>query len=225
MEKKIERVGMKVHPAVLANASKIHDTVNSAIATDNYVAATMAMTKVLEYMGVDLTDENFLDTPHRFVKYLAEFMQGQANLEAILSVGFSTKHKEYHGMVTERNIPYRGMCAHHLLPFLGVAHIGYIPHKKVPGLSKIPRLVDAIATMSPGIQELHTDEIADAIYNILEPKGVIVVTDSKHTCMGCRGVRTPGVDTAMSTVRGVFRDVPAAREEFFSIIRSNHVGL
>lgn len=174
--------------------------------------------KLLGSLGVDLTDENFKETPERFVKYLREFLHPY-DPKDILKSSFSTKHAEYHGMVVQSGIPFRAVCAHHLLPFFGVCHIGYIPQRRVVGLSKLARLVKAAGLKSPSIQETITDEIADALYNCLEAKGVIVVVSAVHTCMTARGVAAPNVPTTTSTVRGVFRDVPAARDEFFSALR------
>lgn len=211
-------------PEDIALASKIHDKVNNRIGRANLIVATQHMRSVLALLGVDLADENFRNTPHRFVKYLAEFLQ-QGKASNVLATDFATKHSEYHGMVTQANIPYRAVCAHHLLPFIGSVAIGYVPGKRVVGLSKLARLVAAVGTSSPGIQEVQTDEIADALQEVLEPRGVIVVASAIHTCMCARGVAARDVPTITSTVRGVFRDVPAAREEFFAIIRSNHLNI
>lgn len=222
LHKMLNQPGVQCSPEQIALGAKIHDTVNDGIPTENYVAATLAMTKVLEYLGVNLADENFQNTPHRFVKYLAEFLKPH-HPASILGTDFAIKKAEYHGMVTQTNIPYRAVCAHHLLPFLGSVSIGYVPNKRVVGLSKLTRVVEAVGCMSPGIQENQTDEIADVINNVLEPRGVIVVVSAMHTCMCARGVAARDVPTVTSTVRGIFRDVPAAREEFFSIIQSNHL--
>lgn len=108
-------------------------------------------------------------------------------------------------------------CEHHLLPFQGFAHIGYIPDSKILGLSKFTRLVHAVSHEKPGLQEAHTEEIADIIFEKIPAKGAIVVIKAKHACMGCRGVNAPGVTTTTSCIRGLFRDVQAAREEFLSL--------
>jgi GTP cyclohydrolase IA len=183
-----------------------------------YLAAAKSMKEVLQHLGIDLQDENFQTTPERFVKYLAEFLQPY-DAKDILKSSFSTKKAEYHGMVIQSNIPFRSACAHHLLPFFGVTHIGYIPNGRVVGLSKLARLVRAVGLRSPSIQETITDDIADALYEELEPKGVIVVISAVHTCMTARGIAAPNVPTTTSTVRGVYRDVPAAREEFFNALQ------
>ena len=175
-----------------------------------------AAEELLRVLGVDLEDENFEDTPRRLVSYLEEFMQGGDPTE-VLRTGFSIDN-ETSGMVIEKDIPFRGMCAHHLAVFYGKVHIGYIPNGRVVGLSKLCRLVELVGTKAPSLQEFITDEIADSIKEVLEPRGVIVVASAVHTCMSCRGVRAMGVETITSAVRGVFRDVPAARQEFLSLI-------
>lgn len=189
--------------------------------TDRYLGAAKSMRDVLYQLGIDLEDENFRDTPERFVKYLAEFLQPYDYTE-ILKSSFSTKGGEYHGMVIQSNIPFRAVCAHHLLPFFGHAHIGYIPSHRVVGLSKLARLVRAAGLQKPSIQETITDDIADALYEELQCRGVIVVISAVHTCMTARGVAAPNVPTTTSTVRGVYRDVPAAREEFFNALSSGN---
>lgn len=185
--------------------------------SEMYLAAAKSMREVLGNLGVNLEDENFQTTPERFVKYLLEFLQPYDAAD-ILKSSFSTKTSEYHGMVIQSNIPFRSACAHHLLPFFGHCHIGYIPNGRVVGLSKLARLVRAVGLHSPSIQETLTDDIADALYKELQPKGVIVVISAVHTCMTARGIAAPNVPTTTSTVRGVYRDVPAAREEFFNAL-------
>jgi GTP cyclohydrolase I len=183
--------------------------------------AVRHMAAVLTAMGINLRDENFHDTPKRFVAYLHEFLQPY-NASAVLKTTFAAddpaSSTSYRGMVIQSNIPFRAVCAHHLLPFLGYAHLGYIPHKRVVGLSKLARLVEAVGLSTPSIQEIITDKIANNLNVVLEPSGVIVVVGAIHTCMACRGVAAPNVPTITSSVRGLFRDVQAAREEFFSCI-------
>lgn len=175
------------------------------------------MRQAMQELGMDLNDENFQETPKRFVKYMSEFLQPY-DAAAILKVGFESP-AEYHGMVAQANIPFRGLCAHHLAPYLGKCAIGYIPDKRVVGLSKLGRLVRAIGLATPSLQEKQTDQICDTLWESLEPKGVIVVVSAEHTCMGARGLAAPGVPTTTSSVRGIFRDVPAARQEFFDLIK------
>lgn len=187
------------------------------------VRATNAMRTVLEQLGMDLQDENFKDTPQRFVRYLQEYLNGDQNPEQLLRKGFSAPGHEYHGIVAQTNIPFRTICPHHLLPVVGKAHIGYIPTKRVVGLSKLTRIVHAVGVEKPRIQEEITDILADMLANELEAKGAIVVISAEHMCMAGRGVAAYEVPTLTSSVRGAFRDVPAARDEFFRLLQVSHV--
>lgn len=172
----------------------------------------------LDALGLDTTAEGLKDTPKRFVKYLLEFMQP---IDAtLLTSQWSVENKEHvDGILVQRNIPFRAICEHHLLPMFGVAHVGYIPNDSVVGLSKLARLVDAVGTSRPWIQEAITEAIANLLKNELKPKGVMVVTNAQHMCMGCRGVNTPGVETIFSKATGQFLMNPSAREEFFHLIK------
>jgi GTP cyclohydrolase I len=172
--------------------------------------------EVLEVLGLPVGDENFLETPARFIGYLKEYHQPY-NLDEVLKIGFS--NEQYRGMVVQADIPFRTCCPHHLLPVMGVAHIGYIPGKRVVGLSKFTRLVEAVGCEMPRMQETINDIIADKLCEKLEPVGVMVVIKALHSCMSGRGVAVPNVHTTTSSVRGAFRDNPAAREEFFRLIK------
>ena len=118
-----------------------------------------------------------------------------------------------------RDIEVYATCEHHLIPFFGVAHVGYIPNEKgqITGLSKLARLVDVYARR-PQVQERMTSQIADALMNVLEPSGVIVVIEAEHLCMAMRGVRKPGAKTVTSAVRGIFRDSESTRAEAMSLL-------
>ncbi len=165
-------------------------------------------------MGLDPRKPGLLDTPRRVTRYLMEFCQPFP--DNIWSGVFAANG--HNGIVAVSNIPFRMICEHHLLPALGRASIGYIPNKLVLGLSKLPRLVDAVGTEKPSLQEYITDRIADLLEENIEPSGTICMIKAEHTCMACRGVASPGVVTTTSSVRGLFRNVPAAREEFFHMI-------
>jgi len=175
--------------------------------------------RVLELLGLDSKSEGLKQTPRRFAEYLMEFNQGLQPIEEALGTTFEMG-EGYHSMVAQSKIPFRMICEHHLLPALGHAAIGYIPRDRVVGLSKLTRLVKAAGTNRPSLQEVICDTIADTMVRKLKPQGVIVVLEAEHSCMTCRGIAAPGVITATSAVRGVFRDVPQARNEFFSLIRN-----
>lgn len=184
----------------------------------NFLAST------LETIGLDLMDENFNGTAERFIRYLMEYNK-PFDPAKILKIGFrsgGTEH-DYKGMVVQTNIPWRTICPHHLLPVFGRCHIGYIPGNRVVGLSKLTRLAQAVGTEKPRMQETCTDVVADILTKHLEAKGVIVAISAEHGCMFGRGVLAHNTPTVTSTVRGLFRDVPSARQEFFELIRINHV--
>lgn len=168
--------------------------------------------------GSTLSTEAYQKTPGRFLRYLGEFNRQSDTSEVLGELFEGPRAEGIHGLVVQRNIPFRMCCEHHLLPAVGKAFLGYIPNTKVVGLSKLARLVDAIGTSRPSMQELLCEEIVDTLDRYTNAKGVICVIDSEHSCMACRGVNVPGVSTSTSCVRGIFRDVPAARSEFFSLI-------
>lgn len=173
------------------------------------------MVELLTSLGMDLNNESTKDTPRRFVKYLYEFHQ-KFDPEELLKATFD--HVGFGGLISQQNIPFRMVCEHHLLPAWGKAHIGYVPNKKVLGLSKFSRLVQAVGTEKPGLQETICERIADLLHDHLEPKGVIVIIKAEHSCMACRGVNIPNVATASSAVRGLFLTNPEVRKEFFALI-------
>jgi len=182
--------------------------------------ASNLIAAALETLGFDLTDENFNGTPERFVRYLLEYKRNY-EVEKVLRIGFTSTHVDngYKGMLVQSGIPFRTICPHHLLPVLGVCHVGYIPHERVIGLSKLTRVVEAVGHELPRMQETITDLIADILDKHLKAKGVMVVIKADHACMTGRGVKVHDTPTSTSTVRGLFRDVPAVRDEFFQLVR------
>jgi len=173
------------------------------------------LSQVFEYK---LASEAYEKTPGRLLRYLNEFNKDFDASEVLGGLFEGPNVESIHGLVVQSNIPFRMMCEHHLLPATGSAYLGYIPDGQVVGLSKLARLVDAVSTHKPSMQERICEEIASILDKHTHAKGVICVIDSMHTCMACRGINTPEVISTTSCVRGVFRDVPAARQEFFSII-------
>ena len=185
-----------------------------------------AMYTVLKSLGENPEREGLKETPKRVAKMYEEMFAsvGKTNDEIIseLSKTFTENDKEgnqkFGDMVIVRDIPFYSTCEHHLVPFFGKAHVGYIPNKKVIGLSKIARLVEAIAKR-PQIQERITKEVADCLVSMLEPVGVIVVIQAEHLCMSMRGVKKPGSNTVTSAARGAFKDDRSTRMEFLSLIK------
>lgn len=183
--------------------------------------ASNLMAAVLETLGFDLEDENFNGTPERFVRYLLEYKQ-PLNAGKVLKVDFtnatSKGEQGYKGMLVQSNIPFRTICPHHLLPVLGLCHVGYIPQGRLVGLSKLTRIVQAVGHELPRMQETITDIIADTLEEYLQARGVMVVIKADHGCMTGRGVKVHDTPTVTSTLRGLYRDVPSAKEEFFAML-------
>jgi GTP cyclohydrolase I len=182
--------------------------------------AVPLMSEVLKkVLGLRELPEGMKLTPERFVRYLLEFSQ-PVDADVILSTKFEGGDADgMQGMVVQSNIPFRMICEHHLLPAWGRAAVGYIPNGKVVGLSKLTRLVQRMGTAKPTLQELVCEEITQELVTNTGARGAIVFIQAEHSCMGCRGVNSPNVLTSTSRVSGVFRDVPAAREEFFNLLR------
>ncbi|MCA1186617.1 MULTISPECIES: GTP cyclohydrolase I FolE [unclassified Saccharopolyspora] len=182
--------------------------------------AAAAIRELLLAAGEDPDREGLRDTPARVARAYEELFAGlYTDPDAVLDRTFDEAHEE---LVLVRDIPMYSQCEHHLLPFHGVAHIGYIPNEKgrVTGLSKLARLVDLYAKR-PQVQERLTSQVADALVRKLEPRGVIVVVDAEHLCMGMRGVRKAGSTTTTSAVRGIFRSSASSRSEALSLIRGS----
>jgi GTP cyclohydrolase I len=180
-----------------------------------------AVREILLAIGEDPERDGLRDTPSRVARAYAEQFAGlRQRPQDVLSTVFDAGHDE---MVVVRDIEVYGTCEHHLLPFIGVAHIGYIPNQKgqITGLSKLARLVDVYARR-PQVQERMTSQVADALVDTLEPRGVVVVIEAEHLCMTMRGVRKPGARTATSAVRGAFRDSNVTRAEAMSLIYGRH---
>ncbi len=175
-----------------------------------------AVREILLAIGEDPDREGLRRTPERVARAYAEIFAGLELLpEQVLSTTFDLGHDE---MVLVRDIEVFSMCEHHLVPFHGVAHIGYVPSRdgRITGLSKLARLVEVYARR-PQVQERMTTQIADALVERLQARGVIVVLECEHLCMSMRGVRKPGARTITSAVRGQLRD-PATRAEAMSLV-------
>ncbi len=176
-----------------------------------------AVREILIAIGEDPTRDGLLETPSRVARSYAEQFAGlRQDPKDVLTTIFDAGHDE---LVIVRDIEVYSTCEHHMAPFYGVAHVGYIPNAKgeITGLSKIARLVDVFAKR-PQVQERMTSQIADAMMEILLPRGVIVVVECAHLCMSMRGVRKPSARTVTSAVRGAFRDSHRTRAEALGLI-------
>mgnify|MGYP000373143625 CR=1 FL=1 len=176
--------------------------------------AERAVRELLLAIGENPEREGLQETPARVARALKENFEGLwQRPEDVLTTTFDIGHEE---LVIIRDIEVFSHCEHHLTPFHGVAHVGYIPSGKITGLSKVARLVDLYARR-PQVQERLTTQIADAMVEILNPMGVIVIVDCEHLCMSMRGVRKSQARTTTSAVRGVLTN-PATRAEAISLI-------
>lgn len=182
--------------------------------------AERAVRELLLAIGEDPERDGLKDTPARVARAYAELTSGlRMDPADVLTTTFDLGHDE---MVLVRDIELWSMCEHHLVPFTGVAHVGYIPADsgKITGLSKLARLVDVYAKR-PQVQERLTTQVADALMELLEPRGVIVVIEAEHLCMTMRGVRKAGARTITSAVRGMMHNA-ATRAEAMALIHRNH---
>ena len=171
---------------------------------------------LLSEIGEDPTREGLINTPERVAKAWDFFSQGyRANVEEI--VNGAIFEEDCSEMVVVRDIEFFSMCEHHLIPFFGRCHVGYLPNKKIIGLSKIPRIVDAFSQRLQ-VQERLTSQIAETLMDILDPIGVGVVMEGRHLCMQMRGVEKQNSFATTSSMLGQFRKSPETRSEFLSII-------
>ena len=181
--------------------------------------AREAVRTLIAWAGDDPDREGLRATPDRVVRSYGEFFAGyEQDPVALLSRTFS-EVEGYDEMIVLRDIPMESHCEHHLVPIVGVAHIGYLPDRRVVGISKLARVLDVFAKRLQ-IQEKLTRQVADAICEVLQPRGVGVVIEASHECMTTRGVHKTGVKMVTSCLLGVFRDDPSTRREFLSMIHN-----
>jgi len=171
---------------------------------------------VLAMLGEDPRREGLVKTPERYEKALKFITSGyQQDLQGIVNGALFKCHCDE--MVVLRDIEFFSTCEHHLLPFFGKIHVAYLPKDKVVGLSKIPRIVDMFARRLQ-LQERLTQQVAEAIEEVISPRGVGVLCEAQHFCMMMRGVEKQGSSTVTSTMLGSFRSRKATRDEFLSLI-------
>jgi GTP cyclohydrolase I len=172
---------------------------------------------LLSEIGEDPTREGLINTPERVAKAWDFFSQGyRTNVQEI--VNDAIFEEDCSEMVVVRDIEFFSMCEHHMIPFFGRCHVGYLPNKKIIGLSKIPRIVDAFSQRLQ-VQERLTNQIAETLLDILDPVGVGVIMEGRHLCMQMRGVEKQNSFATTSSMLGQFRESPETRSEFLSIIR------
>ncbi|HEY4217159.1 MAG TPA: GTP cyclohydrolase I FolE [Gemmatimonadaceae bacterium] len=196
------------------------ESVEAVEPVESFDALESLVARELELLGEDPTRDGLLRTPHRVAEAMRWMTRGyQTRVEDVVNGAiFAESHEN---MVLVRDIEFYSMCEHHMLPFFGKAHIAYIPDGKIIGLSKLPRIVEVFARRLQ-VQERLTEEVAEALQEVLEPKGVGVVVEAVHLCMMMRGVEKQNSRTITSALRGQFRDCPMTRSEFLGLAhRSN----
>ena len=180
--------------------------------------AMQAVKTLIAWAGDNPNREGLIETPKRVVDAYKEFFDGyKMNPDEILSKTFE-EVEGYDEMVIIKNIRLESHCEHHIVPILGIAHVAYMPKKKVVGISKLARLVDVFAKRLQ-IQETLTAQIAETIQRVLDPLGVAVLIDASHQCMTTRGVHKPDSSTVTKRMLGVFKTDENVRSEFMELIR------
>ena len=168
-------------------------------------------------LGEDPQRESLRETPERYAKAMRFLTSGyESEPEDVVGSGIFSAEGE--GVVLVRDVEFHSLCEHHLLPFFGRAHVAYLPGDKIIGLSKIPRLVDLYSRRLQ-VQERITEQVADALMRLLEPKGVLVLAEARHLCMAMRGVEKQHSATATRALRGVYAHDAQARQEILSMIK------
>jgi GTP cyclohydrolase IA len=174
-------------------------------------AAQQAVADLLVALGHDVASEHLAETPRRAVEAYAELLSPES-----FRLTTFANDEHYDELVLARSIPLHSLCQHHLLPFVGVAHVGYLPGRRIVGLSKLARVVEHCSRGLQG-QERFTKQVADLLDEHLAPKGVGVVIEAEHLCMSLRGVQARGARTVTSALHGLLRDDARSRQEFFSL--------
>ena len=184
----------------------VHDTGDIDL-----TAAENAAGQFLKALGVSTDSESLRGTPGRMARAYAELFSPRP-----FDLTTFPNDENYDELVLARRIPLRSVCEHHLLPFVGTAHVGYLPGRRILGLSKLARVVEHFACR-PQVQERLTKQVADWLQTHLEPKGVGVVIEAEHTCMTLRGVQATGASTLTSTLLGTLRSDARSRSEFLAL--------
>jgi GTP cyclohydrolase I len=179
--------------------------------------AEQAIRTLLRWAGDDPNREGLIDTPARVARAYEEFYAGYAVDPVALLERTFEETDGYDEIVLLRDIRLESHCEHHMVPIIGRAHVAYLPHRRVVGISKLARVVEAYAKRLQ-IQEKLTAQIANTIQQVLEPRGVAVVIEAAHQCMTTRGVHKPGVAMVTSRMLGAFRDDPTTRREVLAMI-------
>ncbi len=180
-------------------------------------AAEDAVRTLLSYFGEDPDREGLLDTPRRFVDAYEEFLGGYREDPAEVLARTFEEVAGYNDIVLMKNIRFESHCEHHIVPIIGMAHIAYLPGRRVVGISKLARTVDIFARRLQS-QEIMTNQIADAIEDALSPRGVAVLIEAEHQCITTRGIHKQEVTCSTRAMRGAFAEDPAIEDRFFRLV-------
>ena len=195
------------------------DRHSELVMMDTQTVLEDAVRQILIAVGENPAREGLERTPYRVAKMYGEVLEGYTqDLDVV--VGGALFDVEYgeNDMIIAKDIDFNSMCEHHMLPFTGKAHVAYVPSDKVIGLSKIPRIVDMFSRRLQ-VQERLTNEVADALVQVLNPKGVMVLIEGEHSCVALRGVEKHGMAMTTSAKRGAFMSNSELRREFYDTLR------
>ena len=201
-------------PAAASHASQARPTTEDAEA---------AVRTLIRWAGDDPAREGLRDTPRRVAKSYLEFFRGYDEDPVAMLERTFEEVEGYDEIVLLRDIRLESHCEHHMLPIIGRAHVAYLPHRRVVGISKLARVVDAYAHRLQ-IQEKLTAQIANTINEVLAPLGTAVIIEAAHECMTTRGVHKPGVTMVTSRMLGAFRDDPTTRRELLAMVGNRAPG-
>ena len=207
---------MRAMPAGLSAALSTVDPDDLVVNDPRMTELENIVRKQLELLGEDPSRDGLLKTPERVARSMSWLTRGY-DLNAKEVIGDALFEEAHENMVMVRDIEMYSICEHHMLPFFGRVHIAYIPDGKIVGLSKLPRVVEVFARRLQ-VQERLGEQIANALHEVLQPKGVGVVIDAVHLCMMMRGVEKQSSRTITSSLRGVFRDDAKTRAEFLGLV-------
>jgi GTP cyclohydrolase I len=206
----------RAEAAVGRAETRIRDETTPLAGDENHTEELeQVVMRQLELLGEDPDREGLVKTPARVAKSLSWLTRGYG-MDAAQVIGDALFDETHENMVMVRDIELYSLCEHHMLPFFGRAHIAYIPHGRIVGLSKLPRVVEVFARRLQ-VQERLTEQIAGAIESVLQPLGVGVVIEAQHLCMMMRGVEKQNSKAITSALRGTFRSDAKTRDEFFRL--------
>jgi GTP cyclohydrolase I len=201
-----------------AKPAAVKSLSQNAVVRPTREQAEEAVRTLIAWAGDDPSREGLLDTPRRVTKAYGEFFSGYADdPKTILSKTFK-EAGGYDDIVLVKDIPFSSHCEHHMVPFVGKAHIAYLPHEGIVGISKLARLVEAFSRRLQ-VQEVLTAQIIDAVNEHLNPRGAAVLLEAEHMCMSMRGVRAHGTTTVTQRFTGVFAEEKSEQDRFFEMIR------